>query len=609
MADPFFIVTPCRNATPWVGQCIKSVRQQSYGDWQMVVIDDASSDDTFSVAKNAAEGDSRIRVIHRGRRRYALRNVVEAIDRYSPHNSIVVVLDGDDWLSDSEVLRTLVREYASRPDLDALWAEHIHEDGSPAPLCRAIPPGVLPLDCDWRSSHLKTFRKRLIWGVDREVWQDESGDWWKSGYDVALYLPMLCMATRHKFLNRVCYVYNRSGRRDHTHPQQASNARRIWKKIAESEAQRVKKNVLFFVNGVSGGDKRFAWTPGAARPPMGILTLMARLRARGHEVTLCDRYHNPTWWPTRKTMERADVIGVYASTPNAADARYILDRTRKESHAKLLIGGPHASLYPTQLMEQADAVCKGEADDLILDLVETTAAGRLDAGRHANLDAVPFPAYDYLLSNDFQYRTDWPFNHTRPIGVLNTSRGCPHQCAFCDTRRILGRQWVGQSPERVVNDIIELQRLMGARGIYFREDNFACKPDRVRAIVDEMAKREVRIEWACEMRADRACDPELMHTMAAGGCKGIYVGFESGSQGILDLFNKGVTIAQSTAAADVAHENGIAIAASFVVDHPAETESDRAATDALIDYIRPHVVWRNKYRAPTEPQKMGVSEQ
>lgn len=259
-------------------------------------------------------------------------------------------------------------------------------------------------------------------------------------------------------------------------------------------------------------------------------------------------------------------------------------------------------------MRCADAVCQREADDLILDLVETSMSGLVDAGRRTHLDAVPFPAYEYVLSNNLPYRADWPFNHTTPIGVLNTSRGCPHECAFCDTRRILGRRWMGQSPERVVNNMVELQRLTGAEGVYFREDNFACKPERVRRIVEEIARRDVRVEWACEMRPDRACDSDLMEAMAAGGCKGIYVGFESGSQQMLDRFNKNVTVSQSIAAGEVARNNGIAVAASFVVGHPDETASDRAATDGLIDCIRPRVVWRNKYREPNTPQPIGASE-
>ena len=605
MGVKFFIVTPCRNAEDWIGECIRSVRAQRYTDWVMVITDDAGTDRTSDAATEAAGQDSRIRVMKTAERRYALYNVVSAINRYAPHDSVVAVLDGDDRLSDNGALGAVAAEYDRDSGIEALWTKHVHEDGTRAPLCRPIPRGLSPLDCDWRSSHLKTFRKHLIWGVDRSVWQDDSGRWWRSAYDVALYLPVLSLARRYKFLDRVCYVYNRAAGRDHTHPQQAANAHGIWEKIRRSESRRAKKNVLFFVNGVKDGDRRFAWKPGAARPPMGVLALMSRLAARGHAVKLCDRYLTKDWWPTPETMDWADVIGVYASTPNAADARYILERCRKESKAKLIVGGPHTAINPHELMKRADAVCRGEADDAILDLVETAVSGLVDAGRNAHLDTVPFPAYDYVAGRELPYCSGWPFDDTAPVWVLNSSRGCPGACSFCEVRTVMGRRWYGQSPERIVNDMAELVRVTGARGVYFREDNFACSRNRVMAFCAEVRRQGLVMPWACEIRADRACDPELVSEMAAAGCRGFYIGFESGSQRMLDLFKKGITVAQSVAAGDCAREHGIALAASFVVGHPAETEYDRAATDALIQELRPRVVWRNRYREPLKVRRMA----
>ena len=193
MTEHFFVVTPCRNAAQWIGRCIASVRMQTHPEWEMVVIDDASDDDTFRVAQEAAAGDERIRIVRNNVRRYALANAVSAINRYARHDAIIAMLDGDDRLSDSAALAAVTDAYRRDTRLDALWTAHAHDDGARAPLCRAIPPGVSPLDSDWRSSHLKTFRKRLLWGVDRRIWRDAKGEWPRSAYDVALYLPVLCL--------------------------------------------------------------------------------------------------------------------------------------------------------------------------------------------------------------------------------------------------------------------------------------------------------------------------------------------------------------------------------------------------------------------------------
>ena len=600
MSD-FFIVTPVRNARAWVGRCIASAKAQTHRQWRMVVIDDASDDGTADVAESAIAGDPRITLVRNAERRYSLRNMVTAIDRYSRHDSIVCCLDGDDRLSDDRALEAVAAEYDHDPGLDALWTRHEHGDGNTAPLCRAIAAGVRPIDSDWRSSHMKTFRKWLIWGVDRRVWSDDVGQWRRCACDVALYLPMLQLARNYKFLPRVCYTYNRGSERDHAHAEQAVSASSVWRSLRESERRRtLKRHVLFFVNGVNGGDARFAWRPGCARTPMGALTLMARLRARGHVVSLCDRYLNRNGWPERDALKQADVIAVYASTPNHADALHILRTCRRETDARLIAGGPHASVAPHDLTPLCDAVCQGEADDAILDLVETSSHGLMNAGRFHNLNAVPFPAHGYVRERKLGYRADWPFGPQRNVWVLNTSRGCPHQCAFCDTRLIMGRLWYGADAERMINDVRELERVTDADAVYFREDNFACSPSRLKTFCAQYQRSGLALPWACELRADRASQPGVLEMMRDAGCVGLYLGIESGSQPMLDRFRKGTTVEQNRVALDLARRLGMKAAASLVVNHPDETPDDRAATEALIRETQPAQVWRNTYRAPRD---------
>ena len=597
-----FVVTVMRNASALIGKCVESVKSQTFTNWRMVIVDDASADDSANVAEAAAAGDPRITVVRNAARKYALRNAVNAIDRYASHNAIVFCLDGDDWLANDTALATVMAEYAADLELDALWTRHLREDGSVGPVCRDISANVRPVDTDWRSSHMKTFRKRVIWGVNRDIWLDENGKWWKSAYDVALYLPIVSLARKRKFLPVPLYVYNRTSSRDHVHAQQAANAAKIWEKVRRSEDKRNPKTVLFIVNGVNGGDSRFAWRPGCARPPLGVLTLMAKLRARGHSVVLCDRYLNKDWWPTRETLDAADVVAVYASSPNAADAKHILGRASAETNAKLIVGGPHCAIKPSELLPLADVVCKGEAENVIGDLVETDVTGFVDAGRVMDINASPFPDYEHVVNAGLKYRTDWPFSDASPVGVLNTSRGCPNDCAFCQTKDILGKQWVAQAPERTANDVAELVRLTGAKAIYFREDNFGANRKRLFAVCKALQGMPLQVEWATEIRADRASKRNAAKAMADAGCVGWYVGVESGSQRMLDLMRKKTTIAQLRRTAENARRNGINVAASLILEHPDETAEDTRATEALIAEMKPAAVWRNKYRPLPVPE-------
>ena len=76
----------------------------------------------------------------------------------------------------------------------------------------------------------------------------------------------------------------------------------------------------------------------------------------------------------------------------------------------------------------------------------------------------------------------------------------------------------------------------------------------------------------------------------------MYIGAESGSQRMLDRYNKQVTVGQIVKTGRLARKHGIAVFLSLIVGHPAETWRDRLATRVLIKRARPVIVWRNPYR-------------
>lgn len=66
MNRPFFsVVMPAYQAEKYLGTAIESIQRQSFEDWELLIIDDCSSDKTFEIASDYEKKDSRIRVIHR----------------------------------------------------------------------------------------------------------------------------------------------------------------------------------------------------------------------------------------------------------------------------------------------------------------------------------------------------------------------------------------------------------------------------------------------------------------------------------------------------------------------------------------------------------------
>ena len=179
---------------------------------------------------------------------------------------------------------------------------------------------------------------------------------------------------------------------------------------------------------------------------------------------------------------------------------------------------------------------------------------------------------------------------------MNTSRSCPYGCSFCDVKKIWGRKWVAKSAEKVVEECIYLFESFPINGIYFREDNFCCSPDRLHQICNGLISYGSKFKWACEMRADSAQDLYTLKRMAKAGCVGIYIGAESGSNKMLDIYKKGITREQIITACENANRSGVKVLMSIIENHPLETADDKALTESLIKITQPKRVNRNTYR-------------
>jgi O-antigen biosynthesis protein len=334
---------------------------------------------------------------------------------------------------------------------------------------------------------------------------------------------------------------------------------------------------------------------GEKRPPNGLGFLTAVLREKGIAVEIFDRYCGDTRWP-RDDFASYDFVGLYCTTVCSTDIERVVRKARSKIVA---VGGPHASLFPEKIPARADYIVRGEAEAIIADLVEgKLERGRIETARLSSDDLDKLPRFPFdIFNGELAKNYDWGFhfNEVKPVFTLNTSRGCPFSCSFCSVRKIWGRRFTAMSAERVFDDIQHV-RSLGARGVYFREDNFTVKRSRIVDLCEKLVRSGSDLLWACETRVD-TIDGELMALMRRAGCIGFYVGVEHLSQRMLDVFNKQVTVEQILAFFENANRQDIFTHASFVVDHPEERPEDVAERERLLDVIKPSFIVRNRYRA------------
>lgn len=92
------VVTPVYNGGKFLRECIESVLAQSYGAFEHVILDNASTDDTRAIAESFARQDARVRVFHNERTLPLIDNWNRSLELISPDSRYCQTLHGDDRL-------------------------------------------------------------------------------------------------------------------------------------------------------------------------------------------------------------------------------------------------------------------------------------------------------------------------------------------------------------------------------------------------------------------------------------------------------------------------------------------------------------------------------
>ncbi|MCF6157864.1 MAG: radical SAM protein [wastewater metagenome] len=377
--------------------------------------------------------------------------------------------------------------------------------------------------------------------------------------------------------------------------------------------------------------------------PLGLGYLASVLKEAGHRVTIYDadcnrspegmdytrlpeKYHtyirelrnpeNPIIREVSKTITeyQPDIVGITVMTPKVASA-FTVARLVKAYNKKCytVFGGPHATLKANEILKNTkdvDFVVSGEGESVFLELVNiinSTGKGVCSAnvqtdilsavhairglsyrnsdtivhnaagGLADSLDSLPFPDRKALLGSRTYTSED--------MGLLMGSRGCPYNCSYCATQ-IWTRRVRYRSLTNILEEIISVGNTYGTLQFTFKDDSFTVNRKRVLEFCDSLLRANIKIHWDCNTRVDLV-DLELLRAMKRAGCNSIKVGIESGSERILKLMDKGVTMENIRETSYLFREAGIHWTAYFMMGIPTETKEDIKKTLDLLYTIKP----------------------
>lgn len=349
-------------------------------------------------------------------------------------------------------------------------------------------------------------------------------------------------------------------------------------------------------------------------PPFGILYLAGALERAGYSVRLVHETGTAADVDALVDLVRKEkplFLGLSTLTgPPLRPTAKAAHEVKSRCGVPIVWGGLHPTMLPAQTLANdfVDVVAIGEGEETIRELAAVIRGHGLDPEQLATVRGIGFkhngearvtpprpfiknlddyyPAW-HLLDIDRYFRNGRHFYTGmgsqfwgKKIAAVLTSRGCPWRCEFCYNQFVNKRRFRPLSAERVVREIEDYKERFGVTAVVFEDDNFFTDKERALEIV-----RRIGVPWTSTLRASdvvRGGDA-LVGELAAHHCAELRIGAESGSQHVLDIMKKDITVEQIRESVSLCLKHGINASMGFMVGIPGETWADVQATLDFID--------------------------
>jgi radical SAM superfamily enzyme YgiQ (UPF0313 family) len=332
--------------------------------------------------------------------------------------------------------------------------------------------------------------------------------------------------------------------------------------------------------------------------PNGLACVASALHEAGHDVRFLDLcFERDPVEATRKAardfspeiagvsvrnIDNSDAIALRHYTPEASAVFSALREAAPR--ATIVAGGAAFGVAPEGLFGsfEVDYAVAGDGERATTALVNAISTGAEIAaipglvrkvgdrvhftppGEDADLDALPSPS----LHRWIDLRRYERHGATIPI---QTKRGCVYRCVYCTYRNVEGWGYRTRDPERVADEIEELNREARVRSFDFVDSTFNSPPGHAMEVCEAIIRRKLRIRLDTSNFTPAAASDELLSTMRRAGFRTLGITAESASDPVLQRLEKGFTVAKARDVAERVEKAGIRALWIFLVGGPGET--------------------------------------
>jgi len=299
-------------------------------------------------------------------------------------------------------------------------------------------------------------------------------------------------------------------------------------------------------------------------PPLGLITVAALLPS-AWELRLVDLNARSL---TEDDWQWAEVVLLSAMYIQRASLLALV-KEAKLRRKTVVAGGPYPTSLPEAVLEAGgDFVVRGEGENtmpLLLEAMRDGKTGVIENNEKPDLSTSPIPRFDLLRLEDYNSLT------------IQTSRGCPFDCEFCDVVNLFGRKPRYKTPQQVIAELEALYGL-GARGsVFICDDNFIGSKKHARALLQELIpwlrRRGEPFNFLTQASVNLGQDLEMIDLMTAANLEKVFIGIESPDENVLEASHKYHNIKNPLVESlRNIKENGLGVIGSFIIGLDGETK-------------------------------------
>ena len=314
----------------------------------------------------------------------------------------------------------------------------------------------------------------------------------------------------------------------------------------------------------------------ALLPPLGLLTVAALL-PKDWQIRLVDLNVRPLGEDDWRDIDLVMITGMLVQRESLLEHIAIA----KARGVMTAVGGAYPTTAPQEVLDAGcDFLIQGEGENTISELVAALEAGQKN-GRFVCLEKPdladsPPPRFDLINLCDYESMS------------LQTSRGCPFSCEFCDIVSLFGRAQRHKTPDQVIGELETIRRL-GFRGtVFVADDNFIGNRPRAVALLTRIIEWQARygepFNFITQASVNLGQDVALIDLLTAANFSYVFVGIESPDDDVLKAAHKLQNVRNPLLdSLRAINANGLSVIGSFILGMDGETPGAGARMQAFAE--------------------------